>query len=167
MGLTGAHFHPCSHRHFCFHEGKPHVMTTHGMSRTPTYITWGFMIQRCNNQRHKDYHSYGGRGISVCERWKTFENFYADMGLRPNGLTLDRINNDGNYEPGNCRWATPMQQQNNMRRNHTLSLHGETKTLSQWERSTGIKKGTILARLKYGWTAEDALTKPVGNQGPK
>ena len=81
---------------------------------TPTYITWQHMLQRCNNPKHHAWARYGGRGVSVCHRWHTFENFLADMGERPNGKTLDRFpNNDGNYEPSNCRWATPKQQVNN------------------------------------------------------
>lgn len=97
------------------------VLVTHGHGsakngRTPTYNTWMNMIQRCTNANAPGYKHYGGRGITVCERWLKFENFLADMGERPEGLTLDRIDNDGNYEPGNCRWATCEQQNANRRR---------------------------------------------------
>lgn len=89
---------------------------THGLSHTPEYTCWGSMRHRCRNPKSSKYADYGGRGISVCERWNSFENFLADMGRRPTPAhSLDRINNDGNYEPGNCRWATPKEQMNNRR----------------------------------------------------
>lgn len=92
---------------------------THGHSGqgpSPTYITWRGMKTRCNNPKHRRYSDYGGRGIKVCERWMDFNNFLADMGERPEGLTLDRIDPNGNYEPGNCRWATDSVQQTNKRK---------------------------------------------------
>lgn len=96
--------------------------TRHGHAtdtgRTPTYGTWEAMGQRCNNPKNKKYNLYGGRGVTVCERWRVFANFLADMGERPVGKTLDRINPFGNYEPGNCRWATAKEQANNLRRHH-------------------------------------------------
>ena len=87
----------------------------HGFARTPTYVTWGQMKQRCSNPKAAKYNIYGGRGIIVCERWFQFENFLADMGERPKGTTLDRIDSNRNYEPGNCRWATIMEQRQNQR----------------------------------------------------
>ena len=102
-----------------------HNRKNHGKSiRTREYATWNNMLQRCSNTKDEKYPRWGGRGITVCERWKTFENFFADMGFRPQGKTLDRIDNDGNYEQGNCRWATPTEQQNNRRISKGISYEG-------------------------------------------
>lgn len=143
----------------CWNDEKRHK---HGMARTAVYHVWQQMIQRCENPNERAYHNYGGRGIKVCERWKTFENFIADMGVRDKGYSLDRIDNDGNYEFSNCRWATTKQQLNNRRNNRILELNGERMTIGEWADKLGIKWDTIRSRVdRYGWTIEKALTTPV------
>lgn len=119
------------------------------------------MIQRCERPKARGYSNYGGRGITVCERWHTYENFLADMGERPSrSLQLDRINNDGNYEPTNCRWATPREQLNNTRFNHRIEFNGRIQTLTQWSIEIGIALSTLGSRLKKAWSVERALTEP-------
>lgn len=130
-----------------------------GYSRHPTYQSWRAMKRRCSDPSHRDYAIYGGRGIQVCERWQKFENFFADMGIRPDGRTLDRIDANKGYEPGNCRWATPSQQQNNMRSNRILTLHGRSHTVSEWSRILKMTKATIAYRLSADWPTEAVLTK--------
>ncbi|SDH09818.1 hypothetical protein SAMN05216466_10790 [Paraburkholderia phenazinium] len=119
------------------------------------------MLQRCNDAQCKAYMDYGARGVKVCDRWMTFENFLADVGLPPQkGLTLDRYpNNDGNYEPGNVRWATKKEQANNRRSSRMLDFNGETLTVAQWEDRRGFRRGLIHCRLQMGWTAERAITQ--------
>jgi len=117
------------------------------------------MIERCTRPAHHAWSNYGGRGIEVCERWRSFEAFLADMGERPVGKTLDRYpNRDGNYEPGNCRWATWAEQRSNSRQNHMLTFRGEECTLTEWSRRVDIGKSTIRQRLLKGWSVEAALT---------
>lgn len=126
------------------------------------------MKAACNNPNHHNYANYGGRGITMCERWKSFENFLADMGERPSRQhTIDRIDNNGNYEPGNCRWATPRQQLTNKRNNVRLTFNGETMTLMEWSERYNLLFETLRGRLKRGWSVEDALTRPIAKNGPR
>lgn len=130
-------------------------------SETPTYDSWAHMKGRCLNPNDDRFSSYGGRGITVCERWMLFENFLADMGERPEGLSIDRIDNDGNYEPSNCRWATASQQMNNRRTNHFLEHGGQRKTVTEWSRNLGVSHEVIRTRIRRGWDVDAALTRPV------
>jgi len=136
--------------------------TVHGMTRCPSWRSWAAMLYRCQDPNNG---YYGGRGIAVCDRWReSFENFYADMGDKPEGLSLDRIDNDGNYEPGNCRWATRTEQCNNQRSNRMLVLDGRSQTLAEWSKELGVNVSAIRRRLIRGWSIKDALTTPVRHQ---
>jgi hypothetical protein len=133
---------------------------THGLSRTPTYIAWSSMKARCFNPNVAAFKHYGAGGITVCKRWLIFENFYSDMGERPLGGTLDRYpDNNGNYEPGNCRWATQAQQNLNTRRNKILTVNGEKLALAQWAERLGCSETAIRQRLRLGWTVQEAVTR--------
>lgn len=129
--------------------------------------TWHAMLYRCFKEDCKAWKWYGGRGITVCERWLKFENFFADMGHRPPGTTLDRIDNDGNYEPGNCRWATPKQQARNTSKTHRLKIYGQTKSLLDWAELKGISPDVIRRRLKAGWSPRAAVMTPAGEKVPR
>jgi hypothetical protein len=138
------------------------VKRTHGLSKTPTYKSWMSMRERCTRPTIAGYHLYGGRGIKVCARWLSFENFVADMGIRPDGKTLDRISSDGDYEPGNCRWATVKEQARNTRSNVRLQYMGESRTVSEIAAMSGIKDTTLRKRLfQMGLTVEEATSLPL------
>lgn len=137
--------------------------TTHGYSDTRTYKIWGAMRQRCTNPHDSGYHNYGARGISVCKRWQDFENFLLDMGEAPAGMSIDRIDNNGDYTPENCRWATRTEQGNNKRNNVRLEWQGRTQTVPQWARELGMKPTNIRQRLRDGWTVDRALSTPLHN----
>lgn len=135
---------------------------------TPEYQSWKGMIQRCYNPNANNYHCYGGRGITVHERWRTsFACFLDDMGTRPQGTSLDRYpDNNGNYEPGNCRWATQTEQLQNQSRNKLLTYNGETMCVTEWSRRVGIPVGVLIYRqTKQGWSIEQTLTTPVPRGG--
>lgn len=138
--------------------------TTHGMSKSREYAIWQGMITRCTNSNRPEYKNYGGRGIGVCDEWKSsFENFYNDMGCRPSKKhTVDRIDNDGDYAPENCRWATRTQQARNGRCNRILTFNGLTMCVAEWAEYLGINRGTLNSRLNhYGWSVERTLTEEV------
>jgi hypothetical protein len=130
--------------------------------RTPTYSAWQDIKARCLNANRGCYKRYGGRGIKVCERWEhSFEAFLADMGEKPTAHTLERKNNDGNYEPGNCRWATRMDQNRNKSNNAVFIISGIKGCLAELSDLFNIKASTVRNRLRYGWTPEKAFTIPV------
>lgn len=139
------------------------AVTKHGMEGTRVYNIWQGMKARCEDPTHKSYPNYGGRGIVVCSRWsESFKDFYDDMSDPPTGEhTLDRLDNDGNYEPSNCRWATPTEQANNRRNSRLLTYYGRTQTLTQWAREYRIHPITLRGRLDRGWSLKQALTTVV------
>jgi hypothetical protein len=134
----------------------------HGMVGTRTYSSWSSMMRRCNNPNEKAYATYGAVGIKVCKRWHTFKNFFEDMGVRPEGMSLDRINGRRGYSPDNCRWATESEQQKNRKDNVYYTLRGKTLCVQDWGREVGIHPDTIRSRVKKGWEIEKAVFTPVG-----
>jgi hypothetical protein len=127
---------------------------------TPTYRIWRDMKSRCSNPNRKDYRYYGGRGIKVCERWLEFSNFLADMGERPEGLTLERKDNNLGYSKENCRWATRAEQNLNSRNNRNITYAGKTLCIRQWALNLGIREATIRNRLdRLGWSIDRTLTQ--------
>lgn len=143
-------------------EGLPRgrFQPTHGHTGTPTYVSWLGMFKRCKPY-HMAFKNYGGRGIFVCERWQKFENFLADMGERPQGATLDRYpDNNGSYEPSNCRWATPVQQHRNKRNNLILKAGDKSMCLSEWMERSKVSRRTVSRRLKKGWPIDRAISEP-------
>ena len=144
-------------------------VTKHGHStnalpkRTRTYRIWMGMNKRCRDPQDHRWHNYGGRGIKVCDRWReSFVAFLEDMGESPSPQhSIDRIDNDGNYCPENCRWATMAEQRRNSRQNLYLEYQGERLTMSDWAKRLGMSKSTLHGRLKLGWTVEAALSSPV------
>lgn len=146
----------CLHRELLIER-----QTTHGMSQSSTFNIWADMRQRCQNPNDARYEDYGGRGITVCDRWEAFSNFLADMGERPEGLTLDRRDNSGPYEAKNCRWVSIDVQANNKRNNVIVIVNEVAMTVAQAARATGLKPNTIQRRLSLGWSARDAVCRPL------
>jgi hypothetical protein len=141
---------------------KKETHTKHGMHLNELYPIWNSMKSRCLNQDAHDYKNYGARGITVCQRWLDIHNFIEDMGERPSKYhSIDRIDVNGNYEPSNCRWATPKEQSNNTRSNRYITFEGRTQTLTQWSEELGINSEALNSRLENGWTIEDAFTTSI------
>lgn len=140
---------------------NPYGQVKHGHDRrgqrSPELRTWHHMIERCYSKTCKDYVNYGGRGITVCERWLKFENFWNDMGVRPEGCSLDRIDVNGNYEPSNCRWATKLIQSHNTRRNKRVTINGETRIITEWLKILKVSRTVFYRRVKKGQTYHEAL----------
>lgn len=132
--------------------------TTHGLAKTPTYKIWAGMKSRCTNPNVAHWGDYGGRGITVCDRWQYFSNFLIDMGERPEGMQIDRIDNDKGYFLGNCQWVSRSVNCRNTRTAVILSFNGETLNVTDWAVKTGIKAGTIFKRVKMGWDVTRILT---------
>ncbi len=149
----------------CGCQGRENLLAaniTHGKTGTPEHKVWCWIKDRCLNPNSRIYRYYGGRGIKICDRWLKFENFLADMGQRPSPEhEIDRFpDNNGNYEPGNCRWATRSQNVRNTRANRLLTCRGVTRPLVEWGEITGLGSGLIHRRLKIGWTVQQALETP-------
>lgn len=134
---------------------------THGMAHGAEWKVYYGMLGRCYSPSHKSYARYGGRGITVCARWlESFENFVADMGNRPDGMTLERDRVNDGYSKDNCRWATPREQANNRTNNVLITAHGKSMTAPEWERETGIRRTTIEQRIRNGWNPDRAVSDP-------
>jgi len=146
----------------CLHK---EIISTHKQTKTKEYRAWATIKRKCLNSKDKRYPDYGGRGITVCDRWlNSFENFIEDMGMKPTPIhSIDRINNNGNYEPSNCRWATPKEQARNTRFNRTIEYKGDTMCISEIAEKYGMSHLTLRSRLSSGWSVERALSTPIGN----
>lgn len=135
---------------------------THGMSRTKTYKSWAAMHNRCTNPSQTGYCNYGGKGITVCRRWRRFENFLKDMGEVPNSMSIERIDNSLGYFPRNCKWATRSEQQRNTSRTVMLTAFGKTQCIQDWADEKGVSRGIITHRIrKLGWSVKDAISTPA------
>jgi hypothetical protein len=145
-------------------------VTTHGATKgrirgqriSEEYALWSAMRQRCTNPNNRRFKDYGGRGITVCERWLKYENFLIDLGPRPSPKhSIERLDNNGNYGPDNCRWATAREQQRNMRTNRLLTFDGKTKCVAAWAEDLGMSSTCLSTRLRRGWSIERYLNHPV------
>lgn len=149
-------------------ESSRRRLTTHGDFGSVEYVAWYSMKGRCNNPNDDRYSDYGGRGISVCERWNDYANFLADMGRKPSKEhSIDRIDNNGNYEPSNCRWASRSEQALNRRVARLIEIDGVVKNLAEWARAAGVSHVLIWQRLNNGWDAKDAVFKPTQKRAHK
>lgn len=150
-----------------FRELSSKRNSTHGGTRrngiiTPEYLAWAQMKSRVYNKKLDGYKNYGGRGVTICDRWLKFENFIADMGKKPSPKhSIDRKDNNGNYEPDNCRWATRKEQARNKRNNHIIVYGEESMTVVQWAERIGVSNYALYNRIRLGWPIEDILNKPL------
>lgn len=152
----------------CQSEVSRQTHTRHGETRDPTWRSWASMRERCENPNFSAFKDYGGRGVKVSARWQSYEAFVQDVGYRPAGTTLDRIDCSGDYEPGNCRWATPKQQARNKRRTVYLEVNGERKSLSEWAEDRGFSHITFYKRYAAGWSDQDIVNTPkLAKSSPK
>lgn len=148
-------------------------MLIHGHTRRNekyplAYTSWTEMNKRCNCPTSKRYQSYGGRGIKICKRWRAFATFYADMGERPKGMSLERLNNNGHYTPKNCKWADATQQANNRRSSRKILFNGTEKTLAEWSRIVKLPSYLIQERIsRLKWSVEKSFTTPAARNGIK
>jgi hypothetical protein len=148
-----------------FKKGHKPYNYRHGLSGTNgAYKIWCGMRSRCLYEGNPAFNMYGGRGIKICERWMKFENFLEDMGQPQENQSIDRIDNNGHYEPSNCRWATQSEQNNNYSRNRLITYDGITQNMNQWSLSKGWYPRAIQDRLQKGWDIERAMTQPIRNR---
>lgn len=147
-----------------FEKGYVPHNKSHGKAGTSIYGIWNGMIMRCYNPKRKSYKHYGGRGIEVDPKWRTFEGFFEDVGDRPEGMTIERIDPNGNYTKSNVKWASQEDQQNNRRNNRTLECNGKTQTIRQWEKELGFARGVLWARLQK-MTLKEAVESPMQKTG--
>lgn len=144
---------------------RPETITKHSLGWSRSYACWFGMKDRCNNPNNKSYHRYGGRGIRVCDEWKDVEVFIRDMGHPPDtDLQIDRIDNDGDYEPSNCRWVTKEQNARNRSNNRRVDINGRVQTVVEWAREYNIKPSLIYYRLYMGWPGDMAVLRPKGDK---
>ena len=136
---------------------------THGQSGTKLHFIWIEMRRRCRSSNHPNYHHYGGRGIRVCSEWQSFEAFYewSRRSGYKEGLSIDRVDNDGNYEPVNCQWTTQSEQTNNTRKNRMLLYEGKKQSLADWSRELDLNYSTLRSRLRNGWTTREMFETPM------
>ena len=155
-------------------EIRPSLTRTHGASSLTsspelrrTWMCWKGILSRCNNPNTRIYQHYGGRGITICDRWNNFQVFLSDMGLKPHGYTIGRIDNNAGYHKENCRWETMSEQANNRRSSRLLTIQGRTQSLMSWCAEYGIDRNTVTKRLKLGWPADLAITTPTRTRNTK
>lgn len=160
---------PLHYRRFLTHgDANITLLKRHHGTKTDEYKVWNGVKQRCYNPNNVAYSNYGGRGIKICERWKSFEYFYTDMGQRPTPKhQLDRIDNNKGYEPGNCRWVTAKVNANNRRDNRYVTIYGQTKSLKQWCEEYEVPYDTAFNRLNRGWSEEKAILTPTNQKYTK